>query len=150
MLNKTLKILAGIAAVLTLSTGAYASFGNNSAMFTAKIKLIKPLVVKRIRSLDFGEIIAGTSFTIRTFDSTSAAVKVTGESDRQITASLAQQSLTLGNGSNVITIDNFTMFYSGGALGDGITVKVGATVTVPADMPSGDYSGTMTMIVAYQ
>ena len=116
--------------------------------------------------LNFGKICSSASQQTITVSSdgnvttTNAYCPVTGTSADSFTAtgmvgqvfhSNFPTSATISNGTNSLTVTNFTSACSDGCtLTDSTyTFGVGATLTVPAYTPSGDYTGTYPVTITY-
>lgn len=117
-------------------------------------------------TLDFGKICSSSTqqtITVAADGSTTttnAYCPITGTSADSFTAtgSVGQvfhpnfpASATISNGTNSLTITNFTSTCSDGCTltGSSYTFGVGATLTVPAYTPSGDYTGTYPVTITY-
>ncbi|NTW63472.1 MAG: DUF4402 domain-containing protein [Chlorobiaceae bacterium] len=119
--------------------------------------------------LAFGNIIAGPSagtVTINPFGSGArsfttvtgtnllpfgpAQFKVTGDANANYTVSLPSSDITIYSGTNTMTVDAFTKTVTTGTLTGGSDVfRVGGTLHVGANQPSGTYSGTFNVTAAY-
>jgi hypothetical protein len=60
-------------------------------------------------------------------------------------------SVTLSSGANQMTVNSFTSSPSGTGImsGGSLTIKVGATLTVGANQPKGNYSGSIPVTINY-
>jgi len=78
--------------------------------------------------------------------------KVKGPDNATVLITLPN-TVTLSNGYSQATLSNFTSSPSGvGTLNDHgkLTIKVGATLTIPVGQAGGEYSGPMTIYVDFQ
>lgn len=150
-------------AILAMGFSASA-FAQSDATATATATLITPISISKTVDMDFGTIAASaTAGTVvlatddtrtvtggATYSGTSTAAQfaVTGEGTRTFSISLPS-SITLTDGTNNLTVDNFTSNPSAtGTLAAGsATVKVGATLNVPANAAASTYTNTTDLTV---
>lgn len=123
------------------------------------------------RALAFGRFVAGTGGTIilspagaRTstggvllLSSSPASASFTWSDTSPANAGKTcaiglPSSATLSNGTNQMTLNQFTSNPSGTSLmtGGSLTFTVGATLTVGANQPRGNYSGSFSVTIQYQ
>lgn len=145
------------------------------SLFTAPVAQAgksKPptLAVSEKRSLDFGTVAGSSDGSSSIVLSPSGAVTTTGYGivikDRlqvgkyevrgpkyaQVLITLPS-TVTLSSGSSQATLSNFTSWPSGaGVLNDHgkLTIKVGATLSIPTGQAGGAYTGPMTIYVDFQ
>lgn len=127
----------------------------------------KPITVSEFRTLEFADV-AGSSegsgtATIDTSgnksttgyaidmggNSRAAEYKITGDAGAVVVITLPTTA-QITNGSTNITLSNFTSSPSGTATLDNkgkVTIYVGATMSVPANLSSGNYTGSFTVYV---
>ena len=150
-------------AILSMGFSASA-FAQSDATATATATLITPISISKTVDMNFGTIAASaTAGTVvlatddtrtvtggATYSGTATAAQfsVTGEGTRTFSISLPS-SITLTDGTNNLTVDNFTSNTSGtGTLAAGTaTVKVGATLNVPANATAATYTNTTDLTV---
>ena len=169
-----MKKYLSLIAVLTLALGAndvYAASAVGTGTATATI--IDQVKVTQKTPMNFGNLLSSTSeytVTLNAANSGRASsdsdvslvgggtvsageITISGQSGLSVTASIGS-SAKLKNGSNELTLDNFTV--SGITLGQSttltnssLTFKVGGKLTVPASAPAGTYTGDYTVTVSY-
>jgi hypothetical protein len=163
--------LAALAAVATIvATPALAAPVSASPTASANVKILKPLLLKGLRNLDFGTIVVGAVVGTDTVSITQAGVLTCG-SGGQLTCSGAPQSgqyNVQGTNNQVVTITtaasvltgpsgtlNFTpnapanlTLTSSGVPGDNF--NVGGSIGLTAATPEGQYTGVMNVTVDYQ
>lgn len=156
-----------IAAVsIAATSSAFAAKKNGNTGFNVKIQLLQPLSVINTADLDFGEHDANTAMAAHTisYGGTTAKFTVTGATGRVITISVQNASTTMSNGgtgsANQVVASNFKIYNPVGAdiTGAGThtlaagnnAIEVGGQVDVLAEDNPGSYTGTNTLLVAYQ
>jgi hypothetical protein len=140
------------------------SSAQSDATATATATLITPISISQSVDMDFGTIAASAAtgtVVLATDDgrsktggatysgtATAAQFTVTGDGTRTFTISLPS-SVVLSNGTDNLTVDNFVSDPSGtGTLVAGAaTIKVGATLNLPASAPSGNYTNASDLTV---
>ena len=170
----------------TLSVAIFAfstiSIGQNqsttSAATTAGARIIEPLTISVGNNLEFGDILVGSNeVTISTASERSATnttllldltsggrtpqastFNVQGEASLSYLITFdVVEDLTITNGTDTMTLSNFTENAGGtndgkGTIGTGGTdsFQVGATLTVADGQEPGVYQGSYTVTVAYE
>ena len=142
-----------------------------TANFTVQVTIEAPLSIEEITGMNFGTILSpltASTITLKpsgnyttTGDITfvNSALKpgeftVTGVGNRLISISLPSSTM-LSNGTQTITVDNFTSDPVGSFVlqGTGIaktqSVKVGGTLHISPHQHTGHYTGTYPIIVSY-
>lgn len=132
---------------------------------TVSATIVQPISLLKVRDMNFGNISAGTtggkvvldpneagtrgatgSITLPSGSSTVSSAKfiVSGMNGSSYTIGLPPAALTLSNGTNFMTVDNFTSTPSAtGTFTPGSqTICVGATLNVNANQESGVYQST--------
>jgi hypothetical protein len=171
--NKTMKkvtiILTGVIlmTIAALNVNAQATSATDDATATARI--ITPITLTNTQGLAFGNIASSnaigsvtispagarthtggvTPSVIGTFNN--AIYNATGEANATYTISLPA-SVNITSGSNSMVVNGFTSDPAATGLFSGAgtqTINVGATVNVGASQPTGDYSGTYDVTIAY-
>jgi hypothetical protein len=146
-------------------TFSAASFAQSSATANATATLVTPIAISKTVDMDFGTLAAsGTIGTVvlGTNDvatpsggaslvsgtPTAAQFSVTGEGTSTFDISLPS-SITLTTGTDNLTVDNFVSnpATTGTLTAGAATVKVGATLNVPANAPAGTYTNTTDLTV---
>ena len=157
MKQKLLISSAAIAMTGLLSTGVNAAAVDGNA--TAE--LIEPLVINETNVMNFGTLAAGSlvstvvmdtsgGLTTPTGDATiisgtpsAGAFTISGESSTLVDITISSSG-TLTNGSEIITVDNFTDTSLGVPVSldgsGGLIVSVGATLNLAADQAGGTYT----------
>lgn len=131
------------------------------------------IVLSNTRSLDFGRFVAGSGGTVTLapsgFRSSTGVILLNspsaGPADFQVSVSPLQTSdlaivislppdgsISLSNGSSSMPVNAFVSSSFGGITlpVGGLSLKVGATMTVAPRQPSGNYSGSFPLIVNFQ
>jgi len=168
--NRTLKLITLTAAIFGF---AATSFGQNpeaNASANATATIIKPISIAKVSGADllFGNIIAdadGGTVTINTngvreasgvaFPSVlgtvaAAEFTVTGFEGATYAITLPTEPVTITNGSsNQMTVTAFVENATKTLTGGTETFNVGATLNVGANQAEGEYSGSFSVIVAY-
>lgn len=149
-----------------LMTGfSAASFAQSSATATATATLVTPIAISKTVDMNFGTVAASATsgtvvlgtdnsvsptggVTLPGGTPTAAQFSVTGEGTSSFSISLPA-SITLVSGSDNLTVDGFssTPETTGALTAGAATVKVGATLNVPANAPSGTYTNTTDLTV---
>ena len=155
---------AGIIGITFAGIVQAQSPGQADETFTASIRIFKAITVTELSALSFPATESSASsqtVSVGTSDSGAATFSINGDPDATISASIAEASLTLNQGSTNIIIDGFTFgggLTSGNGSGSGTlnsagalasAAAVGATANIPADATSGLYSGSLTFRVVY-
>lgn len=169
---KTLKSVAAIAFALTVAAWSQAQAQPNDATASADATatVVTPIAISGIADLNFAEVVASNSAGTVVMSTagvrsatggttlgngsgaSAAAFLVTGDPGATYAITLPS-TISLSNGSDNITVDSFISNPSGtGMLGDPSgqqTLDVGATLQVNANQPTGTYTGSVTVTVAY-
>lgn len=147
---------------VTLNTGVFAQITSNA---TISASIVQPVHLLNVRDLNFGNISPGETpgtvvltpteastrtvsggVTLPSGSSTvhSAKFIVSGADGCSYSIILPSTPITLSNGTNFMTIDNFTSTPSGfGTFSHGSqTICVGATLNVNANQEAGLYEST--------
>jgi hypothetical protein len=172
--TKTLKTAiaaAVVAGTLTSASAAFAGTQNSaSATGTATTRIITPISLTYVSSLNFGDVVAGSSAgtvvltTAAARTSTggatlgnstgvaAAAFNVGGQGSSTYAITLPASAATITSGSNTMTVDTFTSNPAGtGTLSSGgaQALAVGGTLNVGASQATGTDTGTFNVTVAY-
>ena len=164
-------ILLGVtAAALTATAANAAPVGVSNGPVQAHATIVKPLTLTKQSDLDFGSIVVwgGGTATIDTAGNlsctatnlvcattgTPAEYKVTGTNNQVVT--ITKPNVTLTNATNPgtdLTLvlngfgpDNVTLPNSGST---GINFKLGGSITIPAAVKDGVYTGDLNVTVNY-
>jgi len=151
-------------AILMMGFSA-SSFAQSSATATATATLVTPIAISKTVDMDFGTLaasatagtvvlgtddVATPSGGVSLVSGTPAAAQfsVTGEGTSSFSISLPS-SITLVSGTDNLTVDTFGSSPSttGTLTAGAATVKVGATLNVPANAPAGTYTNTADLTV---
>jgi hypothetical protein len=169
------KLFAYALFALSFLAGAPAAFAQNTDTDTAtgSVTIIRPLTVTKSTDLAFGTIVKPATGTgtvsiannSTTVSATDGAVSLTGTGTHAIftangeggqAVNVTVGSLTMANGASNIAV-TLSPDVSGattlsGALGGAgsKTVNIGGSFTVPSALPTGAYTGTFDVTVAYQ
>lgn len=159
-----------IALSLLVVLAAVAAHAQSSATASASAlaKVIQPIAIAKTSDLNFGTIISGPSglvtvspagvetsvgaTTLNPNPNVSAAqFVVTGQPSTAYSISLPT-SITITNGAQSMTVDNFTSNPTPGGLlsaGGSQALSVGARLNVATNQAVGNYAGTFSVTVAY-
>jgi hypothetical protein len=150
--------------------GAGAAAQSNSASITATAVVQSPLNVTPVNNLDFGAVFPGANKTVLVTDATAGRLDVVGAASTLVNISFTALPTNLTNGANNLPIGTYTGLVNTSATctsgsgtafnpsigtsatlngSGGLCVFVGATVSPPANLVSGTYTGTITMQVLY-
>jgi hypothetical protein len=170
IMTKFVRLAALAAAATIVATPAVAAPVSASPTASANVKILKPLLLKGLRNLDFGTIIVGAVVGTDTVSITQAGVLTCG-SGGKLTCSGSPQSgqyNVQGTNNQVVTITtaasnlsngvqtllftpsapaNLTLT-SSGIPGDNF--NVGGSIGLTAATVEGLYTGVMTVTVDYQ
>lgn len=163
---RTLLSALGAASIFMTATAATAADGGGGSASV----ILQPLSVVKTADLDFGTLVAGTTAGTVTVNpasgarsttggtvtvasaSSSATFQATGLVNRLYIVALgAPPLLTNGSGGTMpvtaLALDGPTtrLFPAGNVA----TLRVGGTLSVAANQPSGDYAGTFNFTVIY-
>ncbi len=173
-MRKTVFLLASLF-VMVLATQRVNAEGPASASATANATatIITPISITNVADLNFGNIVAGTTpgtvtvshDGIRTKSDgvtlptatpgtiTAARFNISGLPNATYSITLpSSTTITKNGGTEQMTIDNFTSdpHETGTITTDGTQIlAVGGTLSVKANQPAGEYTGTFDVIVAY-
>lgn len=172
---KFFTLSVAIFAFSTISIGQ--NLSTTSAATTAGARIIKPLTISVGTNLEFGDILVGSNEVIISPANERSATHETllltlsgGRTPQASTfnvqgeASLSYlitfdvvEDLTITNGTDTMTLSNFTENAGGTNDGKGIigeegtdSFQVGATLTVADGQEPGVYQGSYTVTVAYE
>lgn len=168
-MKKVTIILTGVIlmTIASLNVNAQGTTATDDAIATARI--ITPITLTNTQGLAFGNIAASaavgtvtvspagirtntggvTPSAIGTFNN--AVYTATGEVNATYSISLPA-SVNIASGANTMMVNGFTSDPTPTGLigaGGSQTINVGATLNVGANQPSGDYSGTYNVTIAY-
>ena len=154
---------------LLVTGAAFAQVGSSAtATASAFAKVITPITITKTADLNFGTIISGPAGTVTVSPAgletasgasivspnpnvSAAQFNVTGEPSTAYSISLPS-SITISNGAQTMTVDNFTTNPTPSGLLSGLgaqSLQVGARLSVLANQAVGSYSGTFSVTVAY-
>ena len=170
------KILIPSLAILFSANQAFAA---NTASGTSNVKIVTPISISAVLSLEFGSVAVGTgtpasSGTVAIAAATGVATaggtnvprlitagtatrragtfNVTGENNATYSITLPASAVNLTSGANTISIGTFTSSPTptGTLSAAGAqTLSVGATLTVASAQAAGAYTGTYSVTVNY-
>lgn len=141
-----LAALAPVCAKQTFSSTQPLAFGR----FIAGTGGTITITPSGVRSATGGVRLLSSSATGASFTNSDNSAK--GASATVIITLPADGSVVLGSGSNTMALKAFTSSPSGTGImsGGSLTIQVGATLTVGANQPKGNYSGSIPVTVQYQ
>jgi len=154
--------VAVVMIAFTLNLNAQASATVNNANAAARI--IAPITLTAGNTLHFGTayntggtVIISTAGVRSGTCAVSAAAPahsagtftVAGETGLTYTTTVPVAAVTITNGTDNMNITAFNHNATGTIVAGGETFSVGATLTVPAAVSSGAYTGTYSVTVAY-
>ena len=163
------RITAALVAAAVMGGGAVAA-QSNSGSISATAVVQSPLNVTPVNNLDFGTILPGVNSTVAVSDATAGRLDVAGAANAAVNISFTALPTNLTNGGNNLPIGTYTGLVNTSATctsgsgtafspsagtsstlnaGGGLCVFVGATVSPPANIAAGTYTGTITMQVLY-
>lgn len=167
-MKKIVKFLAIAVVMLGFSSGIFAQ---TTASASASAVIIAPLSIVQTADLHFGVIWRGTTSGVVTVTpanvrsatggvtlsglaptNTVASFTISGEPTRAITITLPATDVTITDGTNNMTVNNFQSTPAAGAYtlaGATTTLNVGADLNVGANQASGTYTGTFNVSVNY-
>lgn len=145
---------------------------NNSSVSTAataSIVIYRGLTITNLKGIDFGKVPAGAGIVSITSNNDQAAeFQVTGEPDSGVKVTLPSSSISLTSGKNILAMTMFKPVYNttdnqqtasqasssdffGATLGNkgDLYMWVGGKVNILPDLPSGTYTGTVSVSVTY-
>jgi hypothetical protein len=156
-------------AIGTAVTAHAQSSGNATVAMTATV--VQPLQVTALRSLDFGTVFVGATKTITSTSPTAGQIDIKGQSGALLSVTITMPtSLMLGSTGTGLVTNNWTYSTSispspttfpGGTAtpvtlalpntggSPHFTLNIGATVSASVNQPSGDYTGSGQVTVAY-
>ena len=140
------------------------ALGQTRSSATASVTIVQPINLDKVRDLSFGNIVSGEiagsvvieptaasnrissgDVTLPTGSGTVQSAKFTvSGADGNTFSIILPSAITLSNGTNSMTVDNFTSTPSGsGTLTSGsISIYVGAKLNVNAYQEAGEYIST--------
>jgi hypothetical protein len=168
-MKKSTLLLSAFSVAVLAAGGAHAQ--QNSATTSASVgaTIVPAIAISKTVDLNFGDVVAGSSSgtvelstagsrlatggtTLANTASTAAAsFNVTGDPNGTYAITLPS-SVDINSGGDTMTVDNFVSNPSGTGLfsgGGSQTLLVGATLNVGANQPTGIYSGSFDVTVAY-
>lgn len=163
--------MAALAATALVAMPAVAApVGVSGQVPTASARIVKPLVLTRVRDLNFGTLVVGTVTGTQTVTVSDAGVQsgctngvtcmgngvqsarynVTGTNNQ--TVNIVASNATLTSGANSLTFtpnwtNNTVLLTSSGAPGNNF--DLGGSITVDSATPEGLYSGNLIVTVDY-
>jgi len=156
---RTLLAAVALVAVLGITQNATAQ---SSATIQARAQVQAALAVTAARDLDFGTVIAGSSYSVGTGQPESGRWNLTGEASKGVALTFTLPNELTGTGSPV-PIHTWNAFFSGAGTtftpvsgqtynhfltGGALSVFIGATIAPPVGA-SGSYSAPIVLTVAY-
>lgn len=171
-MKKDLLLLLAVVAMVGITGSAMAQ---TSATANASATISVPISITKSADLSFGTLSGGASLgtcviatdgtrtqtggvTLLGSAGQNAVYSVAGQVGQEFAITLPSTSVNISDGTNSMTIDNFTARI-GEAATDGtsstipaagsVAVKVGATLNVAANQVNGYYTGTFSVSVAY-
>lgn len=169
MHKRNLLVSALALPMLLVAGSAFAQQNQDTASASASVEIVEAITITTVNNLHFGDVVAGaTAGTVVVTDAgvrsatggvtlgqdtdvAPATFTVTGDADGTYTIALPS-STTITSGADNMTVDVFTSNPDGtGTLPGGTaTLSVGATLNVGDSQPSGTYTGTFDVTVAYE
>jgi uncharacterized protein DUF4402 len=159
--------LFSAAAAAVLSLAGEAGLQAQSASIQALANVFAPITIAGARNLDFGNVFPGVNKAIAVADPTSGRFDLTGQSSANLNLTFTLPG-TLTSGGNNLTIGTWTgctnpttvvagctsidptvVSPTAFSAGGGLVVWVGATVSPTAAQAPGNYTGTVSLSVAY-
>lgn len=161
------RIAVSVLFTLLVSAAAFAQ-GSATASANAFAKVITPIAITKTADLNFGTIISGPAGTVTVTPAgvetasgasvlnpnpnvSAAQFNVTGEPSTAYSISLPT-SITISNGSQTMTVDNFSSNPTPSGLLSGLgsqALQVGGRLNVLTNQATGSYSGVFSVTVAY-
>ncbi|HYL22604.1 MAG TPA: DUF4402 domain-containing protein [Gemmatimonadales bacterium] len=161
--------LSVAALVLVLAGVATAQAQGVNGSITATAQVQAPITVTGTQNLSFGNVFPGVAKAVAYTDATNAGTfSVGGQASTPVTYSFTLPANLTSAGNNLpigswLGYANTTNSTSGGSAitpsatpatatlsgSGGLFFFLGATVTPPANLPAGAYSGTVTLTVSY-
>ena len=164
--------LAAVAALLVFSgarTAAAQSTANASVFATAFVSGIAPLTASGVHDLDFGTVNAGSTKGPTSMSADAGRFNISGQPSSPVTVSFVLPAVLTGAGSSTIPISfggsdglrwnvypaSFTTFNPNAPFltsldaSGNLTVGISGTVAPPTGTTTGNYTGTITLTVAY-
>lgn len=161
---KTTNKIMGLVLV-ALGASATAS-AQSDATASATATLITPISISKTVDMDFGSVAASATagtvvlgtdgvatpsggVTLPGGTPAAAEFSVTGEGTSTFDITLPSSITLSDGGTNTLTVDSFTSnpATTGTLTAGAATVKVGATLNVPANTPAGTYTNTTDLTV---
>jgi hypothetical protein len=164
------RIAVSLLFTLLVTGAAFAQVGSSAtATASAFAKVITPITITKTADLNFGTIISGPAGTVTVSPAgvetasgasivspnpnvSAAQFNVTGEPSTAYSISLPTSGITISNGAQTMTVDNFISTPTPNGLLSGLgaqSLQVGARLNVLANQAVGNYSGTFSVTVAY-
>jgi hypothetical protein len=168
------RFTAAVAAgLLVVAVSAAPAVAQSSAMASisavAHVSGIAPLTAAGVNDLNFGVVTAGTPKTPTSLAADAGRFNISGEPTTPVSVSFTLPTVLLGSGSATIPITfgttdglvwapypgthttfnpNAPFFTATDALGN-LTIGIAGTVSPPLGSTTGNYTGTITLTVAY-
>jgi spore coat protein U-like protein len=160
------RVSAVAALCFSMATAAQAQSANIQALAT----VFQPITITGARSLDFGNVFPGLGKTVGVADATSGRFDLTGQASSNVNLTFTLPTNLSDGGGNLLPIGIWTGCHNGtNAVGScstftpisgvatpsafsaagGLFVWLGGTVTAGASQAAGNYTGTVTLTVAY-
>ncbi|MCO5256874.1 MAG: DUF4402 domain-containing protein [Lentimicrobium sp.] len=167
-MKKVTIILTGVILMAITSMNVFGQGSSATDDATATARIITPISLVNTQGLAFGNIAASsnpgtvtitpegvrshtggvTPSIIGTYNN--AIYSATGEPNATYTITLPG-SISISDGTNTMSVNNFTSTPAAGTLSaaGSQTINVGATVNVGASQPTGNYTGSYDVTIAY-
>lgn len=161
--------VVGVLAGMLATPAAAQTSANASVQALAYVVGIAPLTAAGVNDLQFGTVNAGTPKTPTTLATDAGRFNISGEPSTPVTVSFTLPTVLTGAGATTIPISfggsdglhwtaypttsvtfnpNAPFLVSLDALGN-LTIGISGTVSPPLGTTTGNYSGTVTLTVAY-
>jgi hypothetical protein len=165
-MRKSSLFSVGLAGIISLA--APGGLRAQSASIQALANVFQPITITGARDLDFGNVFPGVNKTIAVADPTSGRFDLTGQASANVNLTFTLPA-NLTSGANNLPIGTWTGCHNATNSTAGCTsftpsgaptaasfsgagalfVWVGATVSPAAAQAAGNYTGTVTLSVAY-
>lgn len=163
-----MRIVTRVSAALAMAIGLATTAQAQSASIQALATVYQPITIAGARDLDFGNVFPGVAKSVAVGDATSGRFDLTGQASANVNLTFGLPA-NLTSGANNLPIGTWTGCYNGtNAVGTctaftpsgaatptafsgagALFVWVGGTVTPAAAQAAGNYTGTVSLTVAY-
>lgn len=163
-----MRIVTRVSAVLAMTLSLAATAQAQSANIQALATVYQPITIAGARDLDFGNVFPGVAKSVGVAAATSGRFDLTGQASANVNLTFGLPT-NLTSGANNLPIGTWTGCYNGtNAVGTctaftpsgtatptafsgagALFVWVGGTVTPGAAQAAGNYTGTVSLTVAY-